>query len=95
MMTMQDFVVGAALVAGLLCMIIFAWGAGAAILAIKTQAPALAPDSGGQRALGVDELAKLFDAITKLTDSLAKAGPTISALVGGLGFFAIAAAMVK
>lgn len=90
--TMQNLVVLAALFAGGACLVIFFRGAWAAI---RIQAPPLPPGVGDTRALELGDLAKLFEAIAKLTDSLAKAGPTIASLVGAMGFFAIAAAMVK
>jgi len=41
--------------------------------------------------ISVDDVTKLMDAGSKLTDSLSKAGPAATSLVGAILFFAIAA----
>ncbi len=86
----------AALVAGSLC---FALYLAASIAALMTKQAAMKAADLHQRAivsgksvgLTIDELTKLLGAVSKLTDSLAKAGPALTSLIGSILFFAIAA----
>jgi len=92
---MQNTVAGAALLLGLICFGLYVWEAIAVIRAKPTTVPS-AVDAKAQRlvadpALSVDELSQLLEAASKLTDSLSKAGPALTSLIGAILFFAIAA----
>lgn len=87
----------AALGAGTICFLIYVLEAVAALRvkpaaseaagAVTTQAKGMA----GPNPVSIDELTKLIEAMSKLTDSLAKAGPSLTSLIGAILFFAIAA----
>jgi hypothetical protein len=91
-MPTHDIVVIASLLAGAACLLVFVLGA---LASIRAQAAQNQRALNGDRAITVDDIGKVIEALAKLTDSLAKAGPTISALIGAIGFFSIAALMVK
>lgn len=56
------------------------------------QASAAGKSAAGADLASVDDFTKLLEAAAKLTDSLSKAGPALTALVGSILFFAIAKA---
>jgi hypothetical protein len=94
-MTVQEWVAYAALAAGVICFLIYLAEALAALL-VKPSAVNAAKDVSAQAKtmgvpLTVDDFTKLLDAMSKLTDSLAKAGPALTSLIGAILFFAIAA----
>jgi hypothetical protein len=96
-MTSEDWVTFCSLFAGVVCFLLFAANGVMALFGksatsaeqVVTQAKAMAPANA--KAISVDDFTKLLDAMSKLTDSLAKAGPSLTALIGAILFFAIAA----
>lgn len=94
-MSTADIVTYASLVAGTICFGLYVWEA---VVAITTKPPA--PDVGTARQLKslvadnaatVKDVSDLAGNLAKLTDSLSKAGPALTSLVGAILFFAIAA----
>jgi hypothetical protein len=90
----QCWVTGLSLLLGTICFILYVLDALHTIAAKKKAASAdivgvaTGPEAKG---LGVGEFTKLLEAISKLTDSLAKAGPSLTSLIGAILFYAIAA----
>jgi hypothetical protein len=87
--TLGDWITLAALVAGSVSFAIYAIGAGLALAQRRT--PASAGAAVEAKGLPVADVTALVEAVTKLADSLAKAGPTITALMAAILFFAVAA----
>lgn len=94
-MTANDWVTCLSLVAGVISFALYAYEAFVAI-----GAKSAAPDLGSSPevkamianpAASVKDLSDLVDAIARLTDSLAKAGPALTSIIGAVLFFAIAA----
>lgn len=96
-MPVHDVVAYAALVAGAICFVIYVLEALAALRAKPAASDAAGAvrlqtrGMAGPNPISVDELTKLVEAMSKLTDSLAKAGPSLTSLIGAVLFFAIAA----
>jgi hypothetical protein len=92
-MSAQDWVTTLALVAGVICFLLFVWDAFTTIRS-KAAAPPQAAVRPGISAQGVttDQVTKLFEAAGKMAESFGKAGPALASLVGAILFFAIAAA---
>lgn len=94
-MTAADLVTYLALLAGCICLALYVWEAWAAISA-KPASPDIA-SSDQLKSLVADnpatvkDLSDLAANLAKLTDSLAKAGPALTSLIGSVLFFAIAA----
>lgn len=90
----QEAVTYWSLICGGICFALYVLASITALLArpakeaatLSNQAKSLAAAPG----VSVDELTKLIEAVAKLTDSLSKAGPTLTSLIGALVFFAIA-----
>jgi hypothetical protein len=89
-------VTGASVIAGITCFILYI--VTAALDLLKK------PDSATQTAthqavahlvakpeVSIDDVTKLAEALSKLTDSLSKAGPALTSLIGAIFFMAIAA----
>lgn len=89
---MQDIVTVAALVMGGLCFALFLWLSLTAQSAAQSQsARQMAVKANALAPVTVGELTDLIKALTGFTDSLAKAGPSLTTLVGSILFLAIAA----
>ena len=91
----QIAVTASALVAGIICFVMYVY---ATVVAIRARAEAvrsgLAPASDGgvqPRTVSVDDMSKLVSALSRLADSLSQASPAVTSLIGSLVFFAIAA----
>ena len=89
---MQDSVTITALVMGGLCFALFLW------LSLKAQSAAqsqparqMADRANALAPVTVSELTDLIKALTGFTESLQKAGPSLTTLVGSILFLAIAA----
>ena len=86
----------AALAAGIVCFLLYIY---ATIAAVRARAAALrsgtltpSDDTGMQpRTISVDDLSRLVEALGKLADSLSRANPALTSLIGALLFFGIAA----
>lgn len=89
---MADWVTVLSLVAGSLCLGLFIWTVASTIpregKAIATAAKSLVSDP---KAVALPELTALMEALTKLTEALGKASPTVVSLIGAIAFYAIAA----
>ena len=89
---MADWVSVLSLVAGSLCLGLFIWTVVSAIpregKAIAAAAKTVVSDP---KAVALPEFTALVEALTKLTDALGKASPTVVSLVGAIAFYAIAA----
>ncbi|MGH7023275.1 MAG: hypothetical protein ACREEB_06745 [Caulobacteraceae bacterium] len=100
-MTDATLVTWACLIAGAICFVLYVAEAivtiatkPAAAAAADTATPHLKAHAAAVMAkadFSVDDLTKVLDSTSKLTDSLAKAGPALTSLVGAILFFAIAA----
>jgi hypothetical protein len=89
---MQDIVTITALVMGGLCFALFLWLSLTAQSAAQSQpARQMADKANGLAPVTVGELTDLIKALTGFTDSLAKAGPSLTTLIGSILFLAIAA----
>ena len=96
MATAQLAVTIAALAAGIVCFLLYIYATIAAVRArtAALQSGTLAPsdDTGMQpRTISVDDLSKLVEALGMLADSLSRASPALTSLIGALLFFGIAA----
>lgn len=83
-----------ALILGVLCFLLYAANVIAALTANpagKVGAVVSAPDGPLTKSLGAADIAKLIEAVSKLTDSLGKASPALVSLAGAVLFLAIAA----
>lgn len=94
-MSTADIVTYGSLAAGVICFGLYVWEA---VIAITTKPPA--PDVGTAQQLKtlvadnvatVKDVSDLAGNLAKLTDSLSKAGPALTSLIGAILFFAIAA----
>jgi len=81
--TIMHIVVIASLLAGAGCLFVFVRGPLASMRVEPVQDQRAL---NGDRAITADDVAKVFEALAKLTESLAKAGPIISSLIGAIGF---------
>jgi hypothetical protein len=94
---MEWYVTLIALIAGIICFLIYAASAIATLCAKRQQAAsdlastAKSMVAAAQPKATVEEYSKLLDAASKLTDSLSKAGPALVSLVGAILFLLIAA----
>jgi hypothetical protein len=96
MATAQLAVTIAALTAGIVCFLLYIYATIAAVraraAALQSGALARSDDTGMQpRTISVDDLSKLVEALGKLADSLSRASPALTSLIGALLFFGIAA----
>lgn len=89
-----------ALVIGTLCFVVYAVDAMGSVWAklksagASQQAANSVPREAlqdGQRGLSITDFSGLVEALAKLSDSLAKAGPAVTSLIGAVLFYAIAA----
>jgi len=87
--SLGDWITLAALVAGIVSFVIYSIGAFIALT--KRGTPAAAGAAAVAKGIPISEITPLVEAVTKLADSLAKAGPTITALIAAILFFAVAA----
>jgi hypothetical protein len=96
-MTNESVVTWAGIAAGSVCFVLYVVQSILVMLAKPTQTAKgivgakvslLAADPAG---VSVDELTKLLQAAASLTDSLAKAGPALTSLIGAILFFTVAA----
>jgi hypothetical protein len=96
-MTNETIVTWAGIGAGSVCFILYVIQSVLAMLPKPAQAAKnmvgakvslLVADPAG---VSIDELTKLLQAAATLTDSLAKAGPALTSLIGAILFFAVAA----
>lgn len=87
----------ASLIAGSICFLLYVAEAIVSLVAKRTilsdgQAPQAARAAvATPHSVSIDEISRLVDALGKLTDSLSRAGPPLTSLVGAILFFAIAA----
>ena len=92
----QALVTTASVAAGAVCFVMYVWATAVTILTkpaltrahVDQQAAFLAAKAPS---VSIDDVTKLMEALGKLTDSLAKAGPGLTSLMGAILFFAIAA----
>ena len=97
-MSIASFIVTiAALLAGSICFFLYVY---TTVASVRARAAALKPGAATppvaaaefqNHAVNVEEIGKLAEAIAKLTDSLSRASPSLTSLIGALIFFAIAA----
>jgi hypothetical protein len=95
-MTNETLVTTACVVAGSACFFLYVFEA---IVTIRAKPAHAKAEVGKQTALfaakmsavSIGDVTKLFDSGSKLADSLAKAGPAVTSLIGAILFFAIAA----
>lgn len=91
-MTAREWITTLALIAGVICFGLFVWDTITTIRAkAATPAPTMVKAGLNTQGLGADQLTKLIEALSKLAENFAKAGPGLASLVGALLFFAIAA----
>jgi hypothetical protein len=95
MTAVQLAVTIAALAAGTICFFLYVYATIAAIRARGADLRALRgqerPEAVQPRTVGVEDITRLADALGKLTDSLSSASPALTALIGSLVFYTIAA----
>ena len=96
MVTAQLAVTIAALAAGIVCFLLYIYATIATVraraAALKSGTLARSDDTGVQpRTISVDDLSKLVEALGMLADSLSRASPALTSLIGALLFFGIAA----
>jgi hypothetical protein len=96
-MTNETVVTWAGIIAGSVCFVLYVVQSIIVIRAkpaqtargiVGAKVSLLAADPAG---VSVDELTKLLQAAASLTDSLSKAGPALTSLIGAILFFAVAA----
>jgi hypothetical protein len=89
---MAGWVAVLSLVAGSLCLGLFVW---AVVSAVPREGKAIAAAAktivNDPKSVSVPEFTALVEALTKLTEALGKASPTLVALIGAIAFYAIAA----
>ena len=96
-MTNETIVTWAGVVAGSVCFLLYIAQSIAAMIAGPTRAAnsivgaKVSLVAGDATSVSVDELTKLFQAAATLTDSLSKAGPALTSLIGAILFLAVAA----